>query len=278
MLRITQQRIEIMSEIQSLARGLAILDLFAQADHSLSITEIAQALSIDKSSASRMVRTLVNHDYVQPDGQTRRYRLGKRLHQIGWQLVNRMPLREKAHPYLEQLVQQTGECAHTAVYSQGKALVIDDVEARTSLRVSGGTGRLIPLHCTAIGKSLLAFGDMTLPTELTHYMPATITNADALHTHLARIRSQGYALDDEEHEPGVRCLAAPVFDYLGAVISSIGISGPTVRITPERIPALAEHVIRAAYALSLDLGYQPDEAHVARMARYNPGSTRRKKA
>lgn len=267
-----------MSEIQSLARGLAILDLFAQTDHSLSITEIAQALSIDKSSASRMVRTLVNHDYVQPDGQTRRYRLGKRLHLIGWQLVNRMPVREKAHPYLELLVQQTGECAHTAVYSQGKALVIDDVEAQASLRVSGGTGRLIPLHCTAIGKSLLAFGDMVFPTELKSYMPGTITDAEALETHLAQIRVQGYAIDNEEHEPGVRCLAAPVFDYLGAAIASIGISGPTVRITQERIPSLAAHVIRAAHALSVDLGYHPDETHVAQMARYDLDSTRRKKA
>ncbi|MCC6615857.1 MAG: IclR family transcriptional regulator [Anaerolineae bacterium] len=244
-----------MSGIQSLSRGLLILDCVASAGRSVSITEVAQMLQIDKSSASRLVKTLVQHDYLQPERGSRRFVLGKRMYQISWQLLNRMPVREKAKPYLYRLVQATGECSHTAVYSEGKALMIDDVEAEASLRVVGGVGRRIPLHCTAVGKSLLAFAHLPLPAVLETKTPRTITHTNELKAHLAEVRAAGYALDDEEHEPGVRCLAAPVYDAMGNVIASIGISGPTVRVTDDRIEGLALHVMRAAQALSAELGY-----------------------
>ncbi len=242
-----------MAEMQTLARGLQILDLIAGADRPLGITEIANTLDLDKSSVSRLVKTLVKYDYVQPDTGSRGYVLGKRVRQMSWHYLNRMPVREKAKPYLYRLVEQTGECAHTAVYSEGKALMIDDVEAEASLRVVGGIGRMIPLHCTAVGKALLAFSDLPFPACLEAETPRTITDHDALLDHLEHIRAQGYALDDEEHQAGVRCLAAPVYDYMGAVIAAIGISGPTVRVTSDRIPRLAQRVMEAARELSSDL-------------------------
>jgi len=245
-----------MSGIQSLSRGLLILDSVATAERSVSITEVAQMLQIDKSSASRLVKTLVQHEYLQPERGSRRFVLGKRMYQISWQLLNRMPVREKAKPYLYRLVQETGECSHTAVYSEGKALMIDDIEAEeTTLRVVGGIGRRLPLHCTAVGKSLLAFSHLPLPAVLEAKTPRTITQTNALKAHLADVRAAGYALDDEEHEPGVRCMAAPVYDAMGSVIASIGISGPTVRVTDDRIDGLAQHIMQAAAALSAELGY-----------------------
>ena len=248
-----------MGEIQSLARGLHILNLIWQAGRSLGVTELALALGIDKSSASRLVKTMVQYGYLKPEPGSRRYVVGDRLYQIGWELVNRMPVREKARPYLYRLVKETGECAHTAVYSEGKALVIDDVEAEASLRVVGRTGRLIPLHCTAVGKSLLAFADLPLPAILERKMPATITDSETLRLHLLETQARGYSLDDEEHEPGVRCIAAPVYNFLGVAIASIGISGPAVRVTHERIMPLATHVRRVARELSTALGYLGDE-------------------
>jgi IclR family KDG regulon transcriptional repressor len=247
------------SEIQSLARGLIIMDLIANAENGMSITELAGFLDIDKSSASRLVRTLVNHEYVQPKTGSRCYILGKRLYRMSWQLLNRMPVREKAKPFLYRLVQTTGECAHTAVYSEGKTLVIDDVEAEASLRVAGRTGRLIPLHSTAIGKALLAFSNVPMPETLVAETARTLTDPAYLVEHLAAIREQGYALDDEEHEEHVRCIAAPVYDYTGIAIATIGISGPTVRVTDERIPTLARQVMDAARRLSAELGYVDPE-------------------
>jgi IclR family KDG regulon transcriptional repressor len=221
----------------------------------VSITELAAALDIDKSSASRLVKTLANYGYIQQKVGSRRYILGKRLYKMSWQLLNRMPVRAKAKPYLYRLVETTGECAHTAVYSEGKALVIDDVEAEASLRVSGGIGRLLSLHCTAVGKALLAFSDIPAPETLIRETSRTITDPARLAAHVAEIRAQGYALDDEEHEEGVRCIAAPVYDYTGIAIATIGISGPTVRVINECIPELARQVMEAAHHLSAELGY-----------------------
>jgi DNA-binding IclR family transcriptional regulator len=246
-----------MTEMQSLARGLRVLDLIASADHAMGITEMANIVGLDKSSVSRLVQTLVKYEYVQPDTGSRGYVIGKRIRQISWYYLNRMPVREKAKPYLYWLVEETGECAHTAVYSEGRALMIDDVQAEASLRVVGGIGRMIPMHCTAVGKALLAFSDLPIPAHLEILTARTITNPDALRAHLEDIRAQGYALDDEEHQEGVRCMAAPVYDYMGTMIATIGISGPTVRVTDDRIPKLAELVKAAARELSSDLRYTP---------------------
>jgi DNA-binding IclR family transcriptional regulator len=242
-----------MTEMQTLARGLKILDLIADTDRALGITEMANILDLDKSSVSRLVKTLVKYNYVQPDTASRGYVLGKRVRQMSWHYLNRMPVREKAKPYLYRLVEQTGECAHTSVYSEGKALMIDDVEAEASLRVVGGIGRKIPLHSTAVGKALLAFSDLPVPAHLESETSRTITDLARLLEHLEHVRAQGYALDDEEHHEGVRCIAAPVYDYMGSAIATIGISGPTVRVTDDRIPELAQQVLAAARELSNDL-------------------------
>lgn len=247
-----------MSEIQSLARGLQILDLIANTPESMGVTELAAALNIDKSSASRLVKTLVNYGYLQQETRSRRYGLGARFYDVGWQLVNRMPIREKAQVHLLRLMQQSGECAHTAIYSEGKALIVDDVEGEASLRVVGGIGRRIPLHCTAVGKSLLAFGQHPLPAVLEARTAKSITDPVELDEHLGYIRRLGYAFDDEENDLGVRCLAAPVYGVTGNMIATIGISGPSVRISSERMAALAALVMQAAEQLSAELGYVPN--------------------
>ncbi|MFQ3646275.1 MAG: IclR family transcriptional regulator [Anaerolineae bacterium] len=244
-----------MDGIQSLARGLHILDLIANSGRSWSVTELAHALQVDKSSASRLVRTLVNYGYLQTEPGTRRYTLGKRLYHIGWQVLNLMPIRQKARAYLHRLVQDTGECAHTAVFAENKALVIDDVETETTLRVVSGTGRMIPLHCTAVGKALLAFAEVPLPQQLQAFTPRTITSKDQLEAHLSETFQRGYAFDDEEFDEGIRCIAAPVYNYMGIAIAVIGISGPKVRLQDDKLGDLASTVMRAAHELSVELGY-----------------------
>ena len=231
------------------------MDLVANSEEGVSVTEVAELLGVDKSSASRLVKTLVNYGFMRQKPGSRRFILGQRLYKMSWQLLNRMPVREKAKPYLYRLMQSTGECSHTAVYSEGKALVIDDVEAEASLRVAGGIGRLIPLHCTAVGKGLMAFGDVPLPDELIIRTARTMINPQQVLKDLEETRARGFAFDDEENDEGVRCIAAPVYDYTGMTIATIGISGPTVRETNERVPLLAREVVAAARQLSSDLGY-----------------------
>jgi DNA-binding IclR family transcriptional regulator len=107
-----------------------------------------------------------------------------------------------------------------------------------------------PLHCTALGKALLAFGDLELPPTLEAFTPRTITDPDRLRQDLEQVRGQGYAVDDEEFDLGVRCIAVPVFDFRGKATGSIGISGPATRVTPERLSELAASVVEIGKALS----------------------------
>lgn len=246
-----------MREIQSLARGLQILDLLTYAQQPISVTEIALYLDVDKSTASRLVGTLENYGYAQQARGSRGYTIGKRLHSIGWQITNRYALRELAKPYLHMLAESTGECAHIGVYSSGKALITDDVQPETSLlRVVGNSGRLIHLHNTAVGKTLIAFGDFPLPDELPEVTSLTITDEERLHQELETVCIQGFALDDEENEPGVRCIASPVYDQMGVTVAAIGISGPTVRVIDNKITDYAQQIIEVACKLSRDLGYE----------------------
>lgn len=244
-----------MREIQSLARGLQILDIIVNSGQGKSVTELAEMLDIDKSTVSRLIGTMESFGYLQQEQNSRRYIIGKRFHSFAWQLVNRYALREKAKPYIERLAYATGECAHIGVYSSGKVQVTEDVQPETSmLRVAGLPGRLIHLHNTALGKGLIAFGDYPLPDELPQVTPRTITDLEDLKDHLSEIRTVGYALDDEENEQGVRCLAAPVYNDVGLVVAMLGISGPTIRITYENLGHFAELVKQAAEQLSCELG------------------------
>lgn len=239
-----------MNEIQSLARGLKILDLLAEAGDGLSVTELAEALGVDKASASRLVATLTRYGYAEKDEVTRRFLLGPQVVSLSRSVLTRLPLREAAKPYLRQLMEATGECAHLAVPAQGKALYIDQVESPATLRVNAAVGTMNPLHCTALGKVLLAFGEVEMPASLEAFTPRTITDPETLRRHLEEVRRLGYAVDDEEFDPGVRCIAAPVFDFRGRAVGSIGISGPSSRVSQERLPGLAAIVLEIGKALS----------------------------
>jgi DNA-binding IclR family transcriptional regulator len=239
-----------MSEIQSLARGLKILDLLGQSADGLSITALAEALGVDKGSASRLAATLRHYGYVEKDEDTRCYHLGPQVVNLSRRVLARLPLREAAKPFMRQLMERTGECAHLAVLTQGKVLYIDQVESPATLRVNAEVGTMNPLHCTALGKALLAFSKIEIPAFLETHTPHTITDPAALRQALEETQRQGYAVDDEEFTADVRCIAVPVFDYRGKVIGSIGISGPATRITLERLPELAAMVVETGKALS----------------------------
>ena len=143
--------------------GLSILDILSQSQGGASITEVAEILGVDKGSASRLMSTLAKHGYSERDPITRRYFLGPQIIRLSGSLLTRMPLRESAKPFLRQLMERTGECAHLAILAQGKALYIDQVESPATLRVNVQVGQMAPLHCTALGKILLAFSNSELP-------------------------------------------------------------------------------------------------------------------
>jgi DNA-binding IclR family transcriptional regulator len=239
-----------MTEIQSLARGLKVLQILSTAEAGMGVTDLAAELDVNKGTASRTLQTLAAYGFVEkaPDGRC--YQLGPTLVQLSRSVINRMPLRETAKPYLHQLVEATGECAHLAIHAQGQALYIDQVESPATLRVNADVGHMAPLYCTALGKVLLAFGDLPWPEEMDKRTPFTITDPDVLKKELAQIRAQGYAVDDEEYDTGVRCVAVPVFDYRNKIVGAVGVSGPAARVTREALPRIAQQVMRIGQGLS----------------------------
>lgn len=245
-----------MSEIQSVARALKILNTLGEADEGVGVTELARAMDMDKGSVSRVMQTLAQQGFAEQDPSTRRYTLGPQLVVLGQRLLARMPLRDQAHPYLRQLVDATGECAHLAVAAQGQVLYVDQVESAATLRVNTGVGTLAPMHSTALGKCLMAFGNAAIPEPLTAFTTRTITSAEALKLHLEQTRRQGYAIDDEEYSYDVRCVAVPVINHQNQVVAAIGISGPAGRMGLERLPELASVVREIGTALSNRLSFK----------------------
>lgn len=239
-----------MAEIQSLARGLTILQMLSEAGEGAGITDMADRLGIDKGSASRLLQTLAHYGYAEKDPDTRKYRLGPQVVALSRSVLTRMPLREVAKPFLRRLVDLTGECAHLAVPARDHVLYIDQVESPATLRVNAEVGSLVPFHCTALGKALLAFGAAPLPEKLSAHTARTITDFDLLGYNLEQTRKQGYAIDDEEFDYGVRCIAVPIYDYRERVIAALGISGPAARMPFEQIPQLARSVVETGQSLS----------------------------
>ncbi len=239
-----------MTEIQSLARGLRILEILADSPKGISVTELAEMLDLDKGSASRLVSTLANYGYAEKDPISRRFSLGPQVVSLSRSLLSRLPLREVAKPFLREPMEKTGECAHAGILAQGRVLYIDQVESPASLRVNAEIGSLSPLHCTALGKVMLAYCRGIMPDSLERFTDRTLTTPEALRRDLETVREKGYAVDDEEFDLGVRCVAAPIFDYREKVIGSIGISGPVTRMTPAKMPDYAGLVVKIAGALS----------------------------
>jgi DNA-binding IclR family transcriptional regulator len=249
-------------EIRSVSKAVRLLQMLGEgAGASHGVSELARMVEIDKSSVSRLLRTLEQVGFVEQDSITQRYSLGLALGVLGYKALGRMDLRTAGHPLLEKLSESTGECAHLAILADKRAFYIDQAAPERGVGVDAPIGTLAPLHCTALGKALLAYQPPDvreeLMTAMTYepYTRRTIGGIESLRDHLNRVRSQGIAFDDEEFSVGVRCMAAPVFRFDGAICGAIGISGPSPRMTDARLSEWEELVRDISKAVSIRLGW-----------------------
>ncbi len=239
--------------LQSLTRGLQALDYLNQQGGAVRLTDVADALEIEKSNAAHLLKTLVAAGYAWQD-KSRRYISAKQVnsHTAGHSLEDVVECRFQWQPVLKHLVDRTGECAHLAVLVKSCVWYIDKIDSTLPLKVDHPIGSLSPLHCTALGKVFLAFGDAEMPGEFTRYTPNTITSVQALRDEIVRIRQCGFAADDEEFAQGVRCVARPVYDARGKMIAAVGVSGPSVRINDARLMELGQLIISVSAASTAD--------------------------
>ncbi len=248
--------------VQVLDRAVAILQVLADAQNDLALVEIAERLDLHKSTTHRLLMVLEQHRLVRKNGNNGRFALGLRLFDLGSQAVARLRLREQARPFLERLVHDTGETAHIGVLDDGEIVSIANVEGPRTVRTPSTVGRRTAVHCSAVGKAVIAFLPQPALEEtlarrpLRPFTSKTLVTRTALLADLRQVRVRGYAIDNEEIEKGLRCVGAPVRDYSDEVIAALSIAGPAFRITMDRIPVLARSVRQLAQDLSAQLGYR----------------------
>lgn len=255
--------------IQAIERAVAILNAFTVEQPEYGVTELANELGLHKSTIHRFLVNLEHAGLVERSPRTGRYRLGLHILELSGVVTQQMSLWEEALPFLEGLVRDTGETGHLAVLDNGEAVYVERVETHRALRIPSAVGRGYPAHATSLGKVLLAHlgtdevNEIIVEHGLDAHTPHTITDSTDLHDDLAMIRERGYAIDNEEYDEGLRCIGAPIQDHTGAVVAALGVGGPVTRVTPERVPDLAELVAQAATGLSRRLGAHQSAAYSA---------------
>lgn len=249
------------TQVKSVGRALDIIALVSSKKGGLGVTEIAKQIDINKSSVYRILSTLVQYGYVEQDEETGRYKLGYKFLEISSKLLESIDLRAEARPYLLELEQETNEVIHLVVYDQGEVVYIEKLEGNETLRMHSKVGKRAPMHCTSVGKAILAHLPPSIVLDiidrkgLPMHTDKTIVDKDEFLQELIKVKQVGYAMDLEENENGITCMAVPIFDHLGKVISAVSISGPTMRMTDERLDHLKGKMIEAGRKISARLGY-----------------------
>lgn len=240
--------------MQSADKALAILAAFNEGRPHVGVSELAAELGMHKSTVSRLLATLEKRGLVRREGD--RFLPGFELARLGALAVRGIALVGSARQSLEELARQTGETVNLAVRDGDRALNVHQVQSEHMVGVGDWTGRALPLHATANGKVLLAFGGDALPHELPGVTPKTITERDELRAELERVRAAGFAVALEELELGLHAVAAPVFDCFGDCVAAVSVSAPAYRMPERRLPANGELCVAAASEVSERLGYR----------------------
>jgi DNA-binding IclR family transcriptional regulator len=237
--------------------------LSAHNEQTLTASQIARELGIQRTRAYRILKTLEARGYVEDHQPSGGFRLGMRFVPLAAQVRNRIDLLRTAEPILIELAKTTGDISYLLVRIGMHALIIDRYIGHHRLQAMGAIGELLPLHVGAGPKALLAFAPETERMQILHEMALprwtkkTITDREELRRHLEVVRARGYALDEEESEIGNFAVTAPVFDHTGSAVAAVSITTPGVRFNSDRRDKLIRVVIQAAQTISAKLGYAP---------------------
>lgn len=247
--------------LQTVDRALDILEQVGTARDGLTLTEASLKVNLSKATVSRLMTSLVNRGYVRRDPDNLRYRLGLGILNLTGEFLQSIQFREVAVPYLRELQRLSEETANLAILDGSEVVYVDRVESPHTVKVSFRVGKRAPSSCTALGKAMLAYMDenqvrlvLAGGRDIVRSTANSVASLEDLFLDLEKVRAQGVSLDDQEHQIGVRCMGAPVFDITGRVIAAISVSGPVSRIPVERIAELQGLVKRAGQSISAELG------------------------
>ncbi|WP_329285243.1 IclR family transcriptional regulator [Streptomyces sp. NBC_00691] len=249
--------------VPAVTRAFDVLELFLEGDGILSAPEITRRLQLPRTTTHELVTTLTARNYLVPvPGQPGRYRLGVRTYQLGSRYAEQLDLAAEGHQVAREVADTCGETVHVAVLEDMDVIYIAKVDSTHAVRMVSAAGRRLPAHCTAVGKMLLA----TLPEaeleerldgyDLAGMTPRSITDPDALRAALAEIRILGVAGEQQESNPDVSCVAAPVRDRSGRVVAALSVSVPVHRWSEDRENELTALAVQGAGRLAERLGYR----------------------
>lgn len=248
--------------VQSVKRALDIIEVLSESRQSLGVTQIAKLTGLSKTTVFRLLNTLMQAGYVQKESNDSDYKLGVKFLKISSSILERQDIRDIAKPYLKKLSDLTKEIVHLAIMDINEVVYIDKVEnSEHTMRIFSTVGNRSPMHCTGLGKVFLSglsgaeVEEIVAQRGLTQYTNNTITCLDHLKKELEQIRQKGYAFDQMEHEIGIWCVAAPVFDRKGKMIAAISVTAPDIYLSPQRKSELAHEVVGATKEISRQLGY-----------------------
>jgi IclR family acetate operon transcriptional repressor len=247
--------------ITALQRGLRLLQLFSQSPRGFTAKQVAGLSCLPVSTVHRFLANLETSGFLNCTGDGV-YHLGIACFSIGQAALGQLDIRRLSLPYLRELNRQTRETIHLTVRHGLSAVYVEKLDSPEPLRIHSRLGAAVPLHCTAVGKVMLAYmpsdeqESVSRQLDLKKLTPNTVSNLQELETELYRVRKNGYACDLEEHEIHIRCVAAPIWDHTGGVHASLSITAPTVRMPVSRLRQLAPLIQAAGLQISRELGYQ----------------------
>jgi IclR family transcriptional regulator, KDG regulon repressor len=248
------------ARLSSVANSIRLLTSFSGQENELGITTLASRLRLAKSTVHRLAATLTSAGFLEQNSETGKYRLGVALFELGALVRRRMDVANEARPKLRELLEKTGETVQLGIVDHYSVLYVYEMESPRAIRMAAAVGGRAPLHCTAVGKVLLAFQpadymNQVIERGLTPYTAKTITKRDAVLGMLEEVRLREHAIDDEESEGGLRAVAAPVRNHSGAVIAALGVAAPVQRMSKKIMHTCVPSVIETANAVSARLGF-----------------------
>lgn len=247
--------------LKSLVKVVRVLECFSTMDRSLSLAEICQRTGFPRSTTHRLLSSMREVGFLDQDRERDRYRLGLKLFEFGNVVLANMDLHREARPYVETLGRISGQSVHLAVFDGRQAIVIHRHDPSPDSGTSPNFIEAAPVHCTSVGKAILAFQpdpviERIIDGGLKRFTENTIAEPDRLREELALIRERGYSVDNAEHQPGLRCVGAPIRDSAGRVFAGISVSGAAWRLPVAEVENLSKIVMHHAAAISTSLGYR----------------------
>ncbi|MCK9222895.1 MAG: IclR family transcriptional regulator [Limnochordia bacterium] len=249
-------------KVKSLHKAIQVLKCFSTSQPELGVTEISQILDLQKSTVHNILSTFEGEGFIEQDPETKRYRLGMHILYLSNIVREGLGLRKVALPVMEKVKEAFGETVHLAIEEDGQVVYLESIQPADRSVNRLAVGKRASIHCTGVGKAILAFA----PDErvkaiidlhgLPRYTQNTITRPQDLLEELRNTRARGYAVDNMEHEWGIRCIAVPIRDESGRIGASMSISGPSERFPLEEIDTMAQSFITYGLEISRRLGWE----------------------